>query len=328
MMAESDWGDIAPSAILQSDNVRRAEPAHPLDFFRGRNHVGQYIFSLTADSDCRELPKPPKLNGIVVSVERRQDDGARLVLTLDDRDQFDIFQALCGHLLDATADHPRGANGPGLQLVLRRLADWHNMLRRRREGLLTTEEIIGLVGELFFLRDLALPRAGAAGAVAAWRGAHKDEQDFAIGAWQIEVKTQLSTSDHRLLISSEAQLDTASSRLLLCHQAVARAPNRAGSLSLNTLIEDLASTFSAAGPPVLDQFELALEACRYDRREDYSEPEWLLTDRRLFEVRDGFPRLTPAMLPAGVHAVSYAVLLSACQDFAVDTEETMALVFV
>lgn len=323
-MDESDWRDIAPAAGLHADNVRRASSTHPLDFFRGRNHAGQYIFALTADDGCRELPRPPKLNGIELSLERRLAEGARLLLTLEDRDQFDIFRALCRHLLDATVDYPRGANGPGLRLVLRRLVDWHNMLRRRRDGLLTTEEIIGLVGELLFLRDQVMPRAGVSGGVAAWRGAHREEQDFALGALQIEVKTQLSTSDHRLLISSEAQLDTAGSRLLLCHQAVARAPAGGGAVSLNALIDELTQQAIAAGPVILEQFETALEACRYARREEYNEPEWLLTDRRLFEVRDDFPRLTPGMLPAGVHAVSYAILLSACQGFAVDLDETLA----
>jgi hypothetical protein len=326
-MDESDWHDIAPAADPHADNVRRASSTHPLDFFRGRNHAGQYIFALTASDGCRDLPKPPRLNGIDVSVERRRGDGARLVLTLNDRDQFDIFRALAGHLLDATADHPNGADGSGLRLVLRRLADWHNMLRRRREGLLTTEEIIGLVGELLFMRDQVMPRVGLAGSVAAWRGAHRDEQDFAIGAWQIEVKTQLSTSDHRLLISSEAQLDTAGSRLLLCHQGVSRAPASCASVSLNALIIDLTHRLTEAGPLVVEQFEAALEACSYSQREEYDEPAWVLTDRQLFEVRDDFPRLTPSMLPAGVHGVTYSILLSSCKGFEVDLEESLARIF-
>lgn len=326
-MEEGDWRDIAPALDPYADSVRRASSKHPLDFFRGRNHVGQYIFTLTAEDGCRELPRPPKLNGIDVSLEQRPGDGGRLVLTLEDRDQFDIFRALCGHLLDATVDHPRGANGHGLRLVLRRLADWHNLLRRRREGRLTPEEIIGLVGELLFLRDQVIPRAGLSVGVAGWRGAHRDEQDFALGSWQIEVKTQLSTSDQRLLISSEAQLDTAGSRLLLCHQAVARAKADVGAVSLNALIKHLTREATTAGSVALEQLETALEACGYVWREEYDEAEWLLTDRRLFEVRDNFPRLTPVMLPAGVHAVSYAILLSACEGFAVDLDETLAKVF-
>lgn len=326
-MAQSDWDDIAPAVAPDIDNVRRASSTHPLDFFRGRNHAGHYIFSLTAHGDCREIPKPPKLNGIDVSVERRSNDGARLVLTLEDHEQFDIFRALCSHLLDATADHARVASGAGLRLVIRRLADWHNMLRRRREGLLTTEEIIGLVGELLFLRDQVIPRAGTNGGVSAWRGVHGDEQDFAFGAWQIEVKTQLSTSDHRLLISSEAQLDTAGSELLLCHQTIARAPPGAAAVSLNGLIDELLHEFSLVGTSTVEEFQAALETSRYSRREEYDEPQWLVIDRRMFKVRDGFPRLTAAMLPVGVHAVSYSVLLSACQNFAVDLDQVLTEVF-
>lgn len=325
-MNESDWGDIAPAAGPGADNVRRAATSHPLDFFRGRNHAGQYIFSLAADAGCRDLPRPPKLSGIDVSVERLQADGARLILTLEDRGQFDIFRALCGHLLEATIDHPHRANGAGIRLVLRRLVDWHNLLRRRREGLLTTEEIIGLVGELLFLRDQIIPHAGITGALTAWRGAHRDEQDIAIGCWQIEVKTQLSTSDQRLLISSEAQLDTAGSRLLLCHQTVARSPG-ADAVSLNALVEELRRRAMEAGQPILDQLEEALEACGYAKRDEYDQPAWLLTDRSLFDVRDDFPRLVPAILPAGVHMVSYAILLSACQSFAIDLDGTMAEIF-
>ena len=102
---------------------------------------------------------------------------------------------------------------------------------------------------------------------------------------------------------------------------------RGGAVSLNALIDDLTRKVTAAGPVVLEQFEEAMEASRYARRDEYDEPEWLLTDRRLFEVRDDFPRLTPAMLPAGVHAVSYAILLSACQSFAIDLDATLAEVF-
>jgi hypothetical protein len=323
-----DWIDIAPAAGPNADNVRRADASHPLDFFRGRDFVGDYIFSLASDAGCRDLPDPPKLNGIDVTLERRAPDGARLVLTLHDRDQFDIFRALSDHLLRATAGQDRGDNAGGLRLVLRRLADWHDMLRRRRDDLLSVSEVIGLTGELLFLRDEILPRMSAVEAVATWRGAHRDEQDFAIGLWQFEVKTQLSTADQRLIIASEAQLDTARSSLLLCHQGIAASPATAASFTLNSLVVSLAACFADAGPPVLDAFEVALEAWGYVRKDEYDQPAWLLTDRRLFEVREGFPRVTPSMLPAGVQKVSYEVLLHACEPFAVDLADTMNGVFV
>jgi hypothetical protein len=322
-----DWIDIAPAPAPNTDNVRRADTSHPLDFFRGRDFAGHYIFSLASDAACRDLPEPPKLNGIDVSLERRGSDGARLVLTLQERDQFDIFRALCDHLLRATNSQARGANAGGLRLVLRRLADWHDMLRRRRDDLLSLPERIGLAGELLFLQDVILPRMPPVDAAAAWRGGHRDEQDFAIGPWQFEIKTQLSTADQRLMIASEAQLDTAGSRVFLCHQGIAASPVTSESFTLNSLVSSLAAVFADAGSAAADIYNLALEAWEYVHQVEYDQPAWVLTDRRLFEVREGFPRITPSMLPSGVQRVSYEVLLRECEPFSVDLGETMAGVF-
>jgi hypothetical protein len=201
------------------------------------------------------------------------------------------------------------------------------MLRRRRDDVLSTPEIIGLGGELLFLRDEILTRTGSMEGVAAWRGAHRDEQDFAVGHWQIEVKTQLSTADQRFIIASESQLDTGTSRLLLCHQCVAATPATAGSFTLNSLVDSLIRQFADESSPATDAFQVALEAWGYVRRDEYDQPAWLLTDRRLFEVSEDFPRITPKMLPNGVQRVSYEVLLRACEPFSVDLGQTMDGVF-
>lgn len=326
-MDADDWQDIAPAPGPTADNVRRADIGHPLDFFRGRDFAGRYIFSLTAESGCRDLPDPPKLNGIDVALERVGADGARLVLTLQDREHFEMFRDLCDHLLRSTAGHPNRANASGLRLVLRRLAGWHDMLRRRRDDLLSAPERIGLAGELLFLRDIILPHMAPADAAASWRGGHRDEQDFAVGHWQFEIKTQLSTADQRLIIASEAQLDTAGSELLLCHQGIAASPPAGDAFTLNGLVASLSETFAAAGPAAKDVFDLGLQAWRYAEHEDYDQPSWVLTDRRLFEVRDGFPRIVPAMLPSGVQRVSYEVLLRDCEPFVVDLAQAVDQVF-
>jgi hypothetical protein len=322
-----EWTDIAPAPTPTADNVRRADLSHPLDFFRGRDFAGRYIFSLTAHSGCRSLPDPPRLNGIDVTLERLGAEGARFVLTLEDRANFDIFSALCDHLLRSTANHSQGANASGLRLVLRRLVDWHEMLRRRRDDLLSMPERIGLAGELLFLRDIVVPRTSPGDAAACWRGGHRDEQDFALGLWQFEVKTQLSTADQRLIVSSEAQLDTGGSQLLLVHQGIAVSPPSADAFTLNSLAASLAEGFEAAGSAAKDLFDAGLQAWGYVADDEYDQPSWVLTDRRLFHVRDGFPRIIPAMLPSGVQRVSYEVLLRDCEPFAVDLPQTILRVF-
>jgi hypothetical protein len=323
-----DWKDIAAAAGPASDNVRRAESAHPLEFFRGRDFAGRYLLSLAAVSASEGLPDLPRLNGIEVRLEKHPPDRVRLVLTLLDRSQFDLFRDLTDHLLKATADIEKGDNAAGLKLVLRRLRSWHDLLRRRRDDLLSDAEAIGLAGELLFLRDQVLLRRSPTDSVLAWRGAHRDEQDFALGHWQVEIKTQLSTSDQRLHVSSEAQLDTGSARLLVCHLTIAPAPAHApGSFTLNTLVDDITTQLEDVGDVGRNTFEASLEAMGYVRRPEYNEWCWVETSRRAFEASEGFPRIIPSMLPNGIHNVRYDIALRDCEPFVIRFDLAMDRVF-
>ena len=322
-MATTDWNGIGPSPGPTQDNVRRADPLHPLDILRGRDFAGRFLISLAADAGVATLPALPRLSGVELRTERPNPDGARLVLTLLEPEQFELFSDLVDHLLRATADFARGDNAGGITLIIERVVDWQNMLRRRAD-LLTQAEQIGLAGELLCLRDLLLPRLSPTAAVTAWRGAHRDEQDFALGVWQIEVKTQLSTSDQRLQVSSEAQLDAGPHGLLVCHQTIAAAPAPlAGTFTLYSLAAELSALLTGREAAGLEPFETALEQLRYTPREEYDAVRWVLTGRRLFEVVADFPRLLPSMLPSGVQNVRYDILMSACERFAVDTDTAM-----
>ena len=83
-----------------------------------------------------------------------------------------------------------------------------------RSGL-TTEEEIGLVGELIFL-DFLIRTLGAGPGVAAWRGPFSEEHDFVFDTHDIEVKTTASERRSHI-IRGTGQLvprDGASLRLL------------------------------------------------------------------------------------------------------------------
>ena len=81
--------------------------------------------------------------------------------------------------------------------------------------------------------------------------------------------------------------------------------------------------FATASPlwtcPAVIQFEERLNATGFDWNDDYSDTPWLIGDISLFEVLQGFPRITPPMFLPGVEDVRYAIALSRCESFRVDT---------
>lgn len=313
-MPEHDdaWSDIPKGTTTGGRTERRADPAHPLDFFRARSDKGNYVLVLKGD----ELPpvgKLPVLSGVALSLKHNHEALDELVLELRDNEQSSLFRALCADILRATSELALGDNSTGVRRVISRIERWQELLKKRKDQILSRQEIIGLVGELLFLKDRVMPRLRPQEAVAAWRGAHKDEQDFAIGEWIIEIKTQLSTADQFLKISSEAQLDTTSGPVMLIHQTIAAAPESdPTALTLNRMVSSIRSALLHSGASALDVFEAGLIAAGYDIRPEYDEEGWIPVRCRMFEITEDFPRLTPKNLPAGVQNVTYRILPNAC----------------
>lgn len=321
----SEWPDIRASTDADAIHVRRADPAHPLEFRIGRDARGRFVFQLDAQATqpllARSLPTPA---GIEVLRDPIGKEHLRVSLILADSSDFDIFRILCADLLDLTGTLSVSETERGMGLVLDRVARWQDVLARRRAGILKRNEIIGLVGELLFLRDLLLPRMSALAALTAWRGPFGDEQDFAIADTIFEVKTQSSTADRRIQISSEDQLDTAQSRIIVCQQGVA--PSHEGDpagLSLNALVAEIRATIAGAGPAACDRLEVALFDAGWELRSEYDGERWRLVDRTFYEVREGFPRIIRSHLAIGVEEVRYRIRVADCAEFRVDVEHTL-----
>ena len=320
------WSDIRQSSTTGQIHVRRADPGHPIDWFRGKDHDGNYLFLFQGSStDLTDL-KVPKLAGIditPVQIERKE---WGLSFRLLDLSQLDIFRALCANLMEATAALEPGNAEAAAGVVLARLKRWQDLLKARRDNLLAQTERIGLFGELLLLRDLFLPRLPGIQAVVTWRGPHRDEQDFLFREHAIEVKTQLVTSDRKLRISSAEQLDAASGRIVLCHQTLGLAPEgNMAALSLNDLVLELREELG--GGPASELFDAKLIEAGYAGNEAYEEERWQLVDRTFFDVAEEFPRIRPSLLHEAIGDVSYSIRLQACEAFWMSADDTLNQVF-
>ncbi len=316
MSNEQDpWETIKPGSTTSSRTERRAHPTHPIDFYRARLADGRYLFVLKGLSDLEER-RFPTLGGINLSQQQLSDGTYELILELVDTEQVSLFRALSEDLLASTDDLAEGRSDLAAERLIIRLERWQAMLRKKLDSLLSRQAIIGLVGELLFLRDRLLPILGVEQALRAWRGPHRDEQDFANGDQIYEVKTQLNTADQYLLISSEAQLDITSGKIAVCHQTLSSCTDdEHDSESLNQLVEDIRERCLAHSLVTRDLLDAGLLAAGYQTRPEYDEEKWKPAQSRFFEVIDDFPRLVPTLLPPGVSKVSYRITLGTCERF-------------
>jgi hypothetical protein len=328
MTMSDPWEDIGEVREEGRVRLRRADPGHPLDWYRGKDVAGRYLFLLQVVDEETPRTKLPVLGNMDVRIDPLQNGRWQLVLVLKEPSQSDIFRVLCSDLMEATRSRRREESSGSVEIVLTRLQRWQEMLRASRLKLLSMQQRIGLFGELLFLRDEVMQHRSALDAVRTWRGIHADEQDFVVGDWRLEIKTQHSSADRIVHISSAAQLDPGDGRLALVHQMLGVFGEAdADSASLNGLVSQLTATLAANCSGASDILQAALIDYGYVQREEYDEPLWKLTGIACYLVESDFPRIVPGMLPAGIHDVQYRLDIDSCARFRIDVESLRTQVF-
>lgn len=239
---------------------------------------------------------------------------AACVLQATSSDQNDVFAIVAQDILDDLRKQKEAEKY--IETLKRRIEKWREFFKNPARNRLSERMVIGLFGELSFIRELK--ESGIEIASDLWNGPIKSAQDFQGERVAVEVKTASSNSLEYVHISSEAQLDeTDRDALYLVAYRIER--NDATGTTLPEMIKQVSL--------MLDEqqrvrFMANLTYLGYSEEDDalYSK-RYSLKERKAYKVEDGFPRMLRADLPQGVMDISYRLALQACDSFAVEFDE-------
>ena len=216
-----------------------------------------------------------------------------------------LFFQVADEMLDAIRTDPSRAV-LACHVVLDR---WRELLERRKSKLLGPEQLMGLLGELLVLEQLALRDASLA--LAAWTGPQGHRFDFVSGKRAIEVKSSTTREGRSVEIHGDRQLDPVSGGDL--HLFYMRFESREGS---GETVPTVVDRILALGTPRFAFLEV-LEQVGYSAtdRSAYERIGFDVLESLVFAVDGDFPRITPSSFtagstPAGVSHLRYRVDLS------------------
>lgn len=197
-----------------------------------------------------------------------------------------------------------GEPNAGLNAVVSTLDDWRALLRRSLEGL-SRDEVIGLIGELEIMSELA--SVDPVKAVLGWTGPSGAVHDFSRNGWDVEVKSTTAVNANTVRISNLDQLDPSLSTSL--HLALVHLSSATDAPDIDARIDRLAY----AGVP-MDALETRLADMGYFRGMELSVPaQYSVREIRWWAVGDDFPGLRASDIEAsrlfGVDGVSYELLI-------------------
>lgn len=296
-------------------NVRLVALHTAVPCFWGRDTTGACLFIVELQGDHRAQfrKEQVRLRGIGIDLRSDKGDEQRLVLTLEEQVDRDLFEGLCNTLAIALT-HCADSEG-SLAVALAHLRRWKRFLSGRSRRL-SPEEVRGLYAEITFLLELLGHGMADVDAVTAWRGPERSQQDFIFGSVAIEIKSLAGTERNVVRISSEDQLEPLQDKLYLRIYRLSDLPDAKNATTLNGIVE---SAYAAlADSDAVDALDHKLTAYGYVPLPEYDKPSFVVSAVLTHRVHGTFPRLVRSGLADGIDRVSYDIRLEAIEPFKCD----------
>jgi hypothetical protein len=310
------WRTLPDRSNVYAELAAEALPGVD-DVFLAVDHEGirHLLLSVSADVDpvtdersrgIRALTRPLSVQG--------QSEGHFIDVLCTAISGQEVFNLVATAILAQVA---QGADAP--DAVRSTLARWRRFWGATPTGGLSSEEIRGLFGELWFLAVWLLPHGHDQ--IGHWLGPTGTRHDFQWSGLAVEAKATTSIRGHVHRINGLDQLEPpADGRLLLF--SLRMREEATASNTLPSLIEAIISALHDDGE-TLDAFEARLVQAGYSPLEAdrYAEMRFRVINERLYEVGDGFPRLSATSfangLPSGIERVEYEINLDGASDLVV-----------
>lgn len=287
------------NSVTSNSSYLRVSDNHPLELYLGRNEKGFPTLRYNGNFIPAKISGNNLLN--VKQIKFAGDKNSLLFCFNSDKD-VSLFYEFCSDIISQTEDY-KGNNG--YAEIVNRYNKWRKMFTRNTQ-LLSEKEIIGLIGELMFLKEYAIPKYGNTVALNGWSGPEPTHKDFSYGDDWYEIKT-ISTAKNVAYISSIEQLDSDNDGHLIIYKVEKMSPSFSG-INLNDLVKSIMNVFELDTD--IDIFNKKLENVGYSYDEAYSSYVYNYVSMDAYSVNSNFPRLKAKELPIGVGNVSYELIIS------------------
>ena len=284
--------------------IRFGENRH-LSLYIGRDDDARYSF------DFRGKYKPIKISSSdFIAVEQyREDDLFTLRFSLRDSDLLEYFCTFCQDLLDSV--RVTNDDETAYQTLRSRYYSWRQLFRPDN-GRMTEAEIMGLIGELLFLKDHMIPERGIDVALDSCMGPEKTHKDFSDQQDWFEVKT-ITFGKESVRISSIEQLDSDIDGCLVVYELEKMSPSFEG-IKLNQLVNNIIAMLANASQR--ETFMAKLQLFDFDFSNENDNLVFVKRGEHMYKVdTENFPRIHRDVLPDAITRVQYELLLTEIESF-------------
>ncbi len=293
------------SAFSRPEYFSRIDDEHIIDLHIGLDEKGRKSIEL------RSMFKPVKVTGTsaIDVTQYTKPEYNTIRFSLKDDDMSGLFYKFCEDIIEQTKDLKNEKDG--YKAITTRFFQWKKMFVLSKNTFLTEPEIMGMIGEILFLRGPLADEIGLSEALKSWSGQELTHKDFSCSDKWYEVKT-ISRGNTTVRISSLEQLDSDKNGELIVYSLEKMSPAYNG-ISLNKLIFETRQMFLSADDADTFLAKVAMQGYEYNNY--YDEFVFEASGLTRYKVTEQFPKLTHANVPKEITKANYDLALAEIMSF-------------
>ena len=291
----------------QDKSFRRINSKHPIDIFVGYNDQGQATLTIKEKSNKENNLESTKY--IVATIYKNENKTTYLTFNLLDDSMYSIFLRFCE---DVITNSKNISKQNSIDFVIRRWSSWKKIFKNQRLSILSEKEIMGLIGELIFLKNNSIPKFGENIGIESWQGSSKTSKDFELINTWYEIKTKSRTTS-TITISSIDQLDSHIIGYLVVNTLEKSNSTSNRSISLNKLIKEIENGINLFENKL--KFRDKILECGYFENEEYDKYNFKLLSTDFYKISNDFPKVKKNSLDKGIVDVSYKIVIDSIKEY-------------
>lgn len=290
-------------SISSNSQYVRVSDEHPLELYLGKNEKGYLTLRFNGDF------QPIKItgSGLLEIKQVKTSSYNSILFCYTTHENFSLFLNFCEDIITQTECY---SGTDGYQEIVNRYNQWKKLFYGNSK-LLSEVEVMGLIGELLYLKNEAFLKYGFTEGLNGWSGPEPTHKDFSYNDKWFEIKT-INSFKKTVHISSLEQLDSEFEGKLVVYSVEKMSPSFKG-ITLNELVMSIISQLSYDSDK--DIFTGKLKQVGYSYNEFYDSLVYNLVSTDFYTVKEGFPRIKGETLPKGIGKVQYEIELTQIEKF-------------
>ena len=208
------------------------------------------------------------------------------------------------------------------ELFTRHFFKWSAFFENKKTEGLSRDQVKGLIGELFYLKNLLLnAEISVDDLLISWRGPYDEGHDFVFEFTDCEIKT-IESSKNSVRISSEFQLEAEIGKELEL-VVIFVIPDNENGLSLKSLINVIkAIIHNKLGDNTIFINALAQKGLLIGNLEQYEIYCFTPIEEFTYKTNDNnFPKLVKSSIPEEINKLNYDIRLNLIEQFIVNKKQ-------